>query len=332
MHLSTTLDAIQAAYIVTKDSAYLNDAIQLIDNIISTATISSTIPGNTYKYKDNYLGWISQTPDQAFNNEAFLFEGYVFQYITRFLYLINRNGWIFQSPEHLQWYNITLSFIEKNVWEKWITRSKLQYGSPNRIFLGVRTHMAAHWAGIALVLEKVSLNQELKNQCKALYSTYDLLLRRNLRINVAHPDAYTWNCTWDNTDGTPAKKDKEVFIQDVSHGNHVISYLITAIELESANWNMDDVNRFINTVEKIIYNPQNISFNDSVDGTPSPERPGWGNFQADGWIKLARYDMKLQNVYMRFAETRADLLRRYSQSLQYYANLALNQYYFQLSN
>ena len=332
MVISTALDALQSIYTTTKDSAYLNDEKKIIDNIISSSGASFALPGNINKIKDDYLGWISKTRHQAYNNEAQLFESYVFQYIVKFLYQLKRSGWVSLSPEHAQWYNNTLFFTEKHIWRKWIDRSTRQSGLPYRIFLGIRTHMAAHWAGIALVLEQLTQNEEIKNQCRELYTEYDTLLKRNLKPNPVHPDAYTWNCTWDNIDKTQARKDSRTIIQDVSHGNHVISYIITAQEMGNSNWSIENINKFINTVKLVVYDSQNHIFSDGVDGSPSLTRPGWGNFQADGWVKLGRFDKDLQYLYINYSKKRKNLLLKYSQSLQYYANLALNEYYIQSLN
>lgn len=304
MFISTGLDALQAIYTVTKDSTYLNDEKKIIDNVIGSAEVSSAIPGNIYKIKDDYLGWISKTPDRAYNNEAQLFESYIFQYIVKCLYQLKESGWVSISPERTQWYNNVLFFTEKNIWEKWMSRSIRQSGLPYRIFLGIRTHMAAHWAGIALVLEQLSQNSEIKKQCRELYTAYDTLLKRNLQPNPAHPTAYLWNCTWDDNDNIQARKDSKAIIQDVSHGNHVISYIITALEMGSPNWTREDINKFINTVKYVIYDRQKHIFSDLVDGTPSLITPGRGNFQADGWLKLGRYDRDLQNLYIHFAATK----------------------------
>ena len=97
------------------------------------------------------------------------------------------------------------------------------------------------------------------------------------------------DCTWDNTGNTPAKKDDKVLIQDVSHGNHVISYHHRRVE---PNWNEEDVNRFIITVQYVIYNKQGAFFSDLVNGASSSTRRGLGNFQADGWL-AGRYNREL---------------------------------------
>lgn len=326
MSLSLRIDALLAMYIISNKEYYIGEGKIIINNIIGAARVSSSIPENIFKFKDDYMGWISKTPDYSYNSESQLYESYVFQYISRFLYQLLQTGWTSLSAANTQWYNNTIFFIEKHIWEKWITRSMKSTGMPYRTFLGIRTHMAAHWAGIALVLEQLTQNNEIKKQCRELYTQYDTLLKRNLRPNPAHPDAYIWNSTWDNTDNTQARKDTGAIIQDVSHGNHIVSYIVTAQETGSSNWSRENINKFINTVKLVVYDSQNHIFSDGVDGTSSLTRPGWGNFQADGWLKLGRYDKELQNLYVNFAAIQEKLLKKYSQTLQYYANLALNEY------
>ena len=69
-----------------------------------------------------------------------------------------------------------------------------------------------------------------------------------------------------------------------------------------------------------------MTFTDNVDGSLSSDRPGWGNSQADGWLKLSLFDQQTLNLYLDFALQREDLLIKYGQELEYYAGLALIEY------
>jgi hypothetical protein len=81
-----------------------------------------------------------------------------------------------------------------------------------------------------------------------------------------------------------------------------------------------------NTIKQVVYNKNKMTFSDNVDGSPSEDRPGWGNSQADGWLKLALFDQHTLNLYLNFALQREDLVMQYGPELQYYADLTLIEY------
>ena len=186
--------------------------------------------------------------------------------------------------------------------------------------------MASHWAYIGLVLKEITNNPVIKSQCKDVVNMFDLLLKRNLRADPNFPEAFIWNSNWDNVDGTQAQTSPPPSIQDVSHGNHVIAYIAISKRLNNPNWTNADIMGFCNTIKRIIYNKSSMTFTDNVDGSLSSDRPGWGNSQADGWLKLSLFDQQTLNLYLDFALQREDLLIKYGQELEYYAGLALIEY------
>ena len=62
MRLSNMVAPLMNMYVATQNEEYLNDEIKIINNVLSTAAVTKLIPGNQYKLKDNYLGWICTTP------------------------------------------------------------------------------------------------------------------------------------------------------------------------------------------------------------------------------------------------------------------------------
>lgn len=323
MNLSNIAGTLLNMYVATQNEEYLNDEIKIINNVLSTAAVSKLIPGNQYPLKDNYLGWISITPFFTYHSETELHEGYLFRYIVQFLYEIKKTGWKDRADKNRDWYNTTLQFIEKNVWEKWISRSLQSKATPYGIFLGTRTHMASHWAYIGLVLKEITDNAVIKKQCQDVVNMFDLLLKRNLTPHPNFPDAYTWNSNWDNVDGTQAQTSPPPSIQDVSHGNHVIAYIAISKRLNNPNWTNENIMAFCNTVKQVVFQKSTFTFADNVDGSASESRPGWGNSNADGWLKLGLFDQQTLNLFLNFAYRRQDLLIKYGQELQYYASFAL---------
>lgn len=319
MEMSNILDALQCMYLSTGESLYRNDLIKIINNILSTALVSKDIPGNTYPYKDKYLTWTSS------NNEFILYEGYIFRYITQFIYNLHQSGWTNLSAANQTWYDNTLEFIEKNIWEKWVSRSnKINY-KPYTTFLGRRTHTASHWAYIALFLKEITTSPEIKTQCIEMYNMYDLLLQRNLKPNPKFPQAYIWNSSWDNVSGTQASIPNDVALQDVSHGNHVLSYVTISRKMGNPNWTDAKIDSLCNTLEQVVYNKEQIIFSDMVDGGPSYDFPGRGNFQEEGWIKLSWFNKEVWAIYIDFTFRRESIVKQRGE-LQYYANLLYTEY------
>ncbi|MCC6289108.1 MAG: hypothetical protein IT249_14605 [Chitinophagaceae bacterium] len=321
VELSAVIDALSTMYISTGTSEYLNDEIVIINNVIGTAAVSKLIPGNIYTKKDDYLGWISKTVDANYNDEASLYEGYFFRYVLQTLFDLKKTGWINKSTENYNWYQNTLQFIEKNVWEKWIDRSMRVYFVPYMRFMGARTHTASHWAYIAIMLEKLTSDAEIKKQANEVYTMFDTLLKRNLKPNSAHPDAYVWNSTWDDVSGTDGIASSEDAIQDVSHGNHVLSYIAATKRIGNTNWSDAEILSFCNTIIKVIYNKETNAFAGNVDGTIIPATPEKGTYQCDGWLKLSEFNEDVRSIYTTFAILKPNYIRSYDMELQYYANL-----------
>lgn len=308
-----------AAFNIILDKEYNRDVIEeyklIVDNIINTAQVSKEIQNNRYRFKDTYMGWITLKENSSSHIEVPLYESYIFLRITHFLYQLKNMGWVEESKENQAWWNKTLSFVEENVWNKWVSRSFKKYNS-YRYLLRSRTHMGSHWAGIAMYLNNITSNLKIKEETKKIVEQYDLLLKRNLKISG---ETYIWNSTYDDVEGTDAYKDTTKRMQDVSHANHVVLYIISAYEFGNPNWSLLDVQRLGNTFKYIIYNEKEDTFADNVNGTSSKSRPGWGNFIADGWVKLASYDKDVYTILTRFKNN--DILKKYDQELMYRANL-----------
>src|SRR5690606_27986256 len=132
----------------------------------------------------------------------------------------------------------------------------------NHYFLRNRTHMGSHWAGIAMYLGEITNNEQIVKQTNEVQRQYDMLLKRNLQLKKG---AYVWNSTYDDVRGTDAGKGKAIVIQDGSHGNHVVAYVVAAYELGNKNWTKKDLKRLSKTVPRIMYNKKTNSFADKVD-------------------------------------------------------------------
>lgn len=298
------------------ENSVIEYQMRLIENLISTAVESKNIKNNKSPYKDSYRGWTSKKDNLTLNTEVPLYESYSFFYVVQFLYYTKSNGWYDESNQNKKRWNNILVFIETNIWTKWFERSLLVKGNHYWYFLRGRTHMGSHWAGMAMYLNALTGSTEIKSQTEQLIEQYDTLLKRNLR---EIDGAYIWNSTYDNVEGTNATAVPENIVQDVSHGNHVVSYIVAAHEFGNKNWTLDDITKLNYTIKNFMYDKKNNRFYDRVDGSSDKNRPGWGNFVADGWVKLADYDSGVRRIFTEFEKTK--MLKKYSQELQFKANL-----------
>ncbi|HRO47707.1 hypothetical protein [Agriterribacter sp.] len=315
MALRKTIDAINAITQATGERYWINQQVVLINNLIQTSQISSDIQENLI-FRDEFKSWISLANNDTYHKEVPLYESYSFFYIMQFLYLIRNSAWIEKTDNNKVWWTNTLAFIEKHIWTKWYERSFSSFKNHYRYFLRSRTHMGSHWAGLALYLNALTANTEIKSQTAFLIQQYDTLLKRNLKVRQG---GYIWNSTYDNVEGTFAGRSSESLIQDVSHGNHVVSYIIAAYTLGNKDWTIDDIKRLSFTLKEIIYDAQSNRFRDNVDGSASTERTGRGNFVADGWVKLAACNEEIKAIFQKFEKT--GMLKKYNQELQFKANL-----------
>lgn len=318
MSLRDVIGGLNAKISDSLDLNYIEYQRSLIDNIIKSSQKSSVIINNN-SYNDGFNGWVSLTKNKSYHKEVVLYESYSFFYITQFLYILKENGWVHQSKTNKDWWIETLQFIEKNEWEKWFERSNQAKHKYYWAFLRGRTHMGSHWAGVALYLSKMTTDPQIKRQCEKLQKDYDLLLKRNFKPNPYFPSAYVWNSTYDNTQGTDATETKLGIIQDVSHGNHVVSYIVAAYELGDKDWTKEDIYSLCNTFKLVIYNKDANTFADNVDGSADLNRPGWGNFIADGWSKLSRYDKDIQEIFLKTLDKKE--IKKYNSGIQLKANL-----------
>ncbi len=322
MNLRAFLGANNSIISVNLSKDVINYQKQIVDNLIQSARISKTIPNNKSPFKDSYKGWISNVKDRSFHEESSLYESYSFFYVVEFLYLLKKNKWVNLSEENALWWNETLYFVESEIWSKWYIRPNKNRSEAKRyhVFLKMRTHMGSHWAGIAIYLKEICSSTSIKNQCIKVINDYDLLLKRNFKRNPKYAEAYIWNSTYDNVKGTDADAIRPSIIQDVSHGNHVVSYIVAAYEMGSEQWEIHDIQLLCNTVKHVIYNERTNTFSDLVDGSRDKLRPGRGNFVADGWVKLANYDNEVKEIFKKF-ESDGRMLVKYKQELQFKASL-----------
>jgi hypothetical protein len=279
----------------TGDFSYARQGLLYATNMIASAKPSRSL--RTSSFKDGYLGWVSA---ENGDDETPLFESYAWRYVTRLLRLLQPV--LSQAPSDLQaQYAAVLKFTETNIVKKWLAR-----GANDYIYRS-RTHIAAHWAMIALDVSRLTADPTLRARCEEIVSNiddhlpnYDSSLRAQLKPNPREPDAYWWSDVWGEFD-RPG--------QDVSHGSGVIAYVVESRDLD-ADWTAEEVAHFSRTLTGFVLGSGG-RFPAYVDGTGQDN--GW---LADGWVKLGRYDPSVQAVLEGYPV----------QNEQFYAAMADNAY------
>jgi hypothetical protein len=272
--LSYSVDANIAMFRATGNRRYLDRALQWVENVMAASAVSASLRSS--QYHDRYRGWVSQ---QESGTEVPLYESYFWRYGTALLPAMRQATAVYADARYRARYDHVLRFAEVDVFEKWFTR-----GADDNIYRS-RTHMAAHWAQIALNLSLVTTDPARRARYHDVVDNIDLHLpnvdsglRRQLRRNPAEPTAYFWSDVW----GSSRRPG-----QDVGHGNGVLAYIVEAHD-NGSRWTDADIAAFSALLTKVVW-PGGRTYRGFVDGTGTDN--GW---YSDGFVKLGRYDPAVQ--------------------------------------
>ena len=318
MQISYLIDGLTSMWLSTGNEKYLSSAYDLTVSILSDSKVSQSIASSAFQNKDSYRAWISNKGVKS-TTEVVLYEGYLFEAVSRMLYEIQERGVDITSFERVSPKEV-LDFVETHVWQKWSNRSAKSEGNKYTLFMRRRVHMASHWATIALYLRQLTGKKEYGQ----FVDSFDKALRDNLRkVSNNGSSLYIWNSSWDRPvlfADVPASK--ITIIQDVSHANSVVNYIYTAVKLGSGVWAEQDIELLINTLkENVISKGRPGQFNDNVDGSALTQRQGSGAFQSAGWVKLSEFDAPLREYYESFYENQLRRADSRYQKDQFLANL-----------
>lgn len=312
MFICEVIDANNTMHKATGQVKYLKNNVDYILGILNTARTQGTLS----------MAWKSQSQNnynkEVDNQEVLLFEGYIFRYIAETYYLVSKLPAEHRSSLQLPVYELDNTFM------KWYNRSMERFGDASDVYRN-RTHIAALWANTALFLSKISYNQEYIKIYEDFYRGFDKALRDNLRKEKSGQNTYyIWNSTFDKP-FTKQLKDAGKYaarIQDVSHGNRVIQYVISSHELGIGEWKKEDLQLFSNTLKHSIYKDGAKKLPDNIDGTniSADQFANTGWKQADGWIKLMRYDKDIFPLMLETYKTYQKTIDANSSNLQFYAN------------
>ncbi len=295
--LAYGIDGNTAMYRATGKTQYIDRALLYVNNVVRNARVSSSLSRS--QFKDSYMGWASQRSDTR-GQEVPLFESYCWRYVTRMLRVIRETPALYNNSNYRAQYERLLAFTERNIFEKWLRRGANSY------IYRVNTHMASHWAYIAMDLSRMTTSSTRRASYMTVFNNinrnlpnYSSSLREQMGRSPVNSAAYFWSDRW----GSHSRPG-----QDVAHGNGVMAFIVEAHDA-GMEWTAQDIRAFVVTLNSVIW-PSSTRYANYVDG--SGRGTGWFN---DGLMKLGRYDANLQ----RRLES-----HRVGNNTQFYGNAALN--------
>lgn len=283
MALGYYINANTNMFLKTKDLRYLDNNIQIIYPILIEK-------GSSNYLTNSWVMNVSKSNQNATVNgqEHLISEGYFFRYVGEFLDIITKNG-LYTN------YQSAISNGLKYSFTKWKDRSFKKYNDYSLLF-HQRLHTGANWAIVALYLMKYDVVH--KSDYSLFVDQFDQQLKKALVINKSGGSLYyTWNSTYPEKFCRALKNIKNYtpVIQDVSHGNHVVLYLLKSKELNNKNWQNFNFIYLCNTLKVKILKTYGIA--DNVDGTTTKSVSNTGWKISDGWMKLIYYDNTLYPIF-----------------------------------
>ncbi|EPX55625.1 hypothetical protein D187_009236 [Cystobacter fuscus DSM 2262] len=274
--LAYGIDGNTAMYRATGKVQYLDRALLYVDNMVRTARDSWSLKGG--QFEDVYRGWASGHPE-SLGLEVPLYESYCWRYVTRLLRVIRETPALYGNARYRGQYQRLLEFSEMDIFEKWFQR-----GADAHIYRE-NTHMASHWASIAMDLALMTSDEARKVRYREVFDkinrglpNHPSSLRDQLGASTLDAAASFWSDEWGVHSGPG---------QDVSHGNGVVAYIVEA-HGAGMEWTDEDVRALLVTLDSVIW-PSAGQYAQFVDGSGTGD--GWFN---DGFMKLGRYDAALQ--------------------------------------
>jgi hypothetical protein len=319
-NLAFGLDAYTSMYLATGKTAYLNQSLTYVNNVIARAKPSSSLGASAFG--DSYLGWVSQRADVK-GQEVPLFESFLWRYVTQMLWTIRQTPTLYNNPTYKNQYDRILAFTERNIFDKWYTRGDGPgggggAGKPN--MYRQNTNMASHWAFISLLLSRMTSNTTRRSEAVTVYTDinhhmpiYGSSLRQQFIKTAAAPAAYEWSSAW----GPAGQYVGAPNVQDVPHGSGEVSYIMASYDL-GVEWTAADITALFHTLTDVVWR-KDRTYAANVDGS------GSGNgVIIDGFMKLGRYNAAIQQRLENYTGAISD---NYYAVIDFYAQGALNARY-----
>ncbi|MDM1521198.1 hypothetical protein [Myroides odoratimimus] len=302
MAIGYFVNANNIMYEKTNDIQYLEINSQVVENVRNSNNFQGewriNVDANNQNSSSN--GGIS-----------IVFEGYYYRYLAEYIYILQKNKVMLSEA------NVQNTFL-KSIFDKWVLRSQKSFNDYSTL-LHRNLHTGANWACVALFLGK----ENDENVYLDFVNQYDKLLKERLieREGEGKKFYYIWNSSYlqSSTKYLRGIKDYSQELQDVSHGNHVINYILFSVKLGYVAWGVDDIIKFSNTLEYSIWNKEAGEFNELLIN----KNDGWFTWKiSDGWLKLLPYcsnDFKVK--VLDFYKRKRNVCNKSFLGLQFLSNL-----------
>tara|TARA_R110001592_G_scaffold56347_1_gene171875 strand:+ start:16923 stop:18512 length:1590 start_codon:yes stop_codon:yes gene_type:complete len=312
--LGEAVDGLISIFRATGDTAYLDDAISLVNNAINQAVVSSTLPNSSWN--DGYLTWEDKPGSSCSvsannGNEIPLAESRFAQNVGYLLWTLYERPSLRTNGYETEFASIR-DFMDVNFWNKWISRdSNWPYKSS--------VDGSSGWAGFSLFMEIITGDAKYT----ANVNNFDTTtvngagnLRDHIEPNSGDASAYQWGLLWDNEIYAPIGTD----VSDHPHAGRAVKYMVNSKDL-GRYWTSEDMTALINTVE--VFWPTDSIITYIMDGTSNSTSSGNNDKSGlpEGWVMLGRYDGNLQH---RFETKDISYEEANNTSAQFYGVLALN--------
>lgn len=312
-------DPLVAMWRATKNDKYLDQIIEHIDKLIDAA---KPVKQLTSKYSDNYLGWVDLPSGSS---EVSLHEAYQFRYISILLREMKEDSVVMADSNYRQAYERILSFTEKNIVDKWISR-----GVNSHIFRG-RTHIVSHWGHICMNIAMLTKDSVRKASCSNIVSKINNgmpslnngSLKGQLVPYTAVPGAIYWTNQFNET------PDSLGWPTDTQHGSAEVGYIVEAYD-HGIDFDRSIIDGLLVLADKVIL-PDPSKYPPSwIDGKKHACPPDYqsssvcaadGTLFTEGFVKLGRYDADWQRRLETYAQSKGTGVDK---STQLYGNAALN--------
>lgn len=290
--LGYTIDGLTSMVEATGERRYADEALDHVATMMASARPSSSLPGSSFD--DGHLGWTSPSE----KDEVPLYESFCWRYVARLLRVIaegplGRDAGMRATVTRVQ------AFADAEIVDKWMSRGANDYVYRSN------THMASHWAYIAMELARLTTDPDRRTRYREVVVNVDdhlpnrdASLHGQMRPARADAGAYWWSDVWGETGGRG---------QDIAHGNAVVNYVVESQHLDSG-WTATDLRALGNTLTSFVLR-RDGPHPAYVDGSGNGN--GW---IADGFVKLGRIDPAIQ----------AQLETYDVQNAQYQAAMAAN--------
>ncbi len=280
-YMAWGFEGVLDAWRASGDNDYLDNMIVILEEVISNAQ-TINIDGTDYQGWED-LKWGSSIGQP-------LWESYLWRYVATMLRIMSQSPTLLSTDNgamtgttYQDNYDTFLTFIEFNIWEKWVDVGWSKLYRRN-------THMASHWARMGMELHIITATPAYKTVFDNI--SFDGL---PLSADPSHPEvaggnlrdqlysngtAKSWYSDW-NENNT---------VQDTDHATDIANFWAEATT-NDYYWTETFMDSIVDTFTNEIWtgnNPPTWKFR--VDGT------GSDGAQVDQgeWINVARFDQTLQ--------------------------------------